>query len=84
MIVYFFIDCHNNSACFFQALPSCQTVITLIPSAPSGVYNITISGTVYPTWCQVYSGAMYALIIKTDGAKVCLIHFYFMTICEHC
>ena len=64
----------NNSlrTCFFQTLPSCQTVITLIPSAPSGVYNITLSGTVYPTWCQVYSGAMYALIIKTDGAKVCM------------
>ena len=35
----------------------------------SGVYNLTVSGSTVPTWCQLYGGAMYMLIMKIDGNK---------------
>ena len=55
--------------CFFQNIANCQAGLNIYSSMPSGVYNLTISGSTVPTWCQLYGGAMYMLIMKLDGNK---------------
>ena len=43
--------------------------MTLIPSLQSGIYNLTISSVIVPTYCYLYNGAMWALVLKVDGSK---------------
>ena len=43
--------------------------MNLIPSLPNGVYNLTISGQITPTYCYSYGGLFWSLVMKTDGSK---------------
>ena len=50
-------------------MATCQAALNQIPTLANGVYNLTISSTVIPTYCYYYQGLMWALVMKTDGTK---------------
>ena len=54
--------------CFSRATTSCQDALNLVPSAPSGVYNITLSGSVYPQYCVMSGSSGWTLLLKMDGS----------------
>ena len=58
-----------STPCFYSTYSSCQAAMNLIPGLPNGVYNLTIAGTVIPTYCYSYNGLFWALVMKTDGTK---------------
>ena len=59
----------RNRPCFFQNIASCQAGLNLISALPSGVYTLTVNSNSFPSWCQLYNGAMYTLLMKLDGTK---------------
>ena len=55
--------------CFSRATTSCQDALNLVPGAPTGVYNITLSGSVYPQYCVMIGTNGWTLLLKIDGSQ---------------